>query len=248
MTIHKFKEFSDELRIVESLSEFGFNHTGATGLAGGGISGDATQPNDPSLTTDGWDRHKNNIANSQNRLSDVLKSIFNNNPTQFIGSKEVELKLEKLKINRMYRNPGGGVDIYLEYVFEHNPDAIHYGIFKNWGSNVKPKFVSRLTEKNTDKMSNIKIVGLMKHALEKWFQPKKGEYLLLNEEVGVWDELGTKYMLKRGDKVVIDQIQLASSKPVMHIVREHQRYKLRDLDFWYFNWWFEPVKKANLKI
>lgn len=248
MELQKFKEFSDELRIVENLTEFGFNHMGASGASGSGVNKDTTQPNDPSMTTDAWDRHKNNIMNAQNRLGDVLRSIFDTTPSQFIGAKDLDLKLENLKINRMYRNNTGGVDIYLEYVFEHDVDTLHNGVFRNWGSNYKPKFTSKLTESNLDKMANIKITGLMKHTLEKWFQPAKGEYVLLNDSVDVWTDLGTKYSLQQGDRVTIEQIELTSDRPVMHLTREHKHYKLRNLDFWYFNWWFEPVKKANLKI
>jgi hypothetical protein len=141
MKILRFDEYS----INESLTEFGFNHVSATGVAGSGVAGDTTQPNDPKLTTDGFDRFMNNVHNAQNRLMDILSSVFAA-PGNIKMADEDEVAFEKFKINRMYRNNAGGVDIYCEYIIDKDPENVYYGVFRNWGSNYPPKFESSILE------------------------------------------------------------------------------------------------------
>lgn len=153
-----------------------------------------------------------------------------------------------MKINRMYRNASGSVDIYLEYIFEHAPDKIYNGVFRQWGGNYKTKFVSELTETSHDKMGNTKVIGILTKSLEKWFKPLKGKYMLLQDQVGVWTALGEKIDLVAGDVVEVKRVQSTNYKPTVVLESKGESYKLSNLDYWYFNWWFEPFKTPKLKI
>jgi len=250
MKIKKFKEYSKDLRLNENLTEFGFNHISATGVAGSGVASDSTQPNDPQLSTNGFDRWKNNMVNAQNRLMDILKSVFNVD-SDFKISKDIDYKLEKLKINKIFKNNNESVDIYIEYSFKHDPEKIYDGVFRDWGGNYKPKFISNILESN-NKLFNNKITGLIKNTLEKWFKPSKGEYFLLKNELNVWNNIGLKETLYLGDKVRVTKVLFnnnnLSKEHTVVILKDNKEYKIKNSDFWYFNWWFEKIKKPNLKI
>jgi len=252
MKLLRFKEYSEELKIVENLTEFGFNHISATGVSGSGIASDSTQPNDPQLSTNGFDRWKNNVVNAQNRLMDILKSVFAVDDGSKIGSQYKDYKLDKFKINRMYRNNNESIDIYFEYSFKDDPDKVYNGAFKDWGSHYKAKFITNLSESNNRVFVN-KISGLIKHTLEKWFKPKRGDYVLLKDNLSVWNNIGNKEFLKQGDKVKVVATHLnnnntVSRNQVIKILKDNKEYSIKGSDFWYFNWWFEPIKKPNLKI
>ena len=252
MKIKKFKEYSEDLRLVENLTEFGFNHISATGVSGSGIASDSTQPNDPQLSTNGFDRWKNNVVNAQNRLMDIVHSIFKTDIDSKLGSNYIDYKLEKLKINRMYRNNNESIDIYLEYSFKNDPEKTYNAAFKNWGSHYKPTFISNMSESH-NRVFTSRVSGLLKHSLEKWFKPKKGDYVLLKDGLEVWNEIGTKVKLKQGDKVKVSGVYLNNNNPVtrtqlIKLIKDNKEYKLTNTDFWYFNWWFEPIKKPKLRI
>jgi len=248
MKLLKFNEFSNESSVLENLTEFGFNHMGATGITGGsGVSRDTTQPNDPNLTTDGWDRHKNNIMNAQNRLTDIIQSIFNVDAANGRRA-DKEFTLESAKINRMYRNPSGGVDIYLEFTANLYPGEEFNAVFRNWGSNYQPKFTSTLFEKEYNKMFQHKVKGNLQKALEKWFRPKYGDYLLLKRDVELWNNMGQKESIKQGDVIEVEDVFLENYKPTIHVSVNGKQLHMSNLDYWYFNWWFEPIKKEKSTI
>ena len=152
----------------------------------------------------------------------------------------------------MFRNNNGSVDVYLEYSFKDEPNKYYDAVFKDWGSPYKFKFITNMQESNEGRIIKSKISGLLKHTLEKWFKPIKGEYFLLKDQLEVWNSLGLKESLSQGDKISVKRVVLNNNNVIknqtIYLIKDNKEYKLRGNDFWYFNWWFEPIQKPNLKI
>lgn len=237
MKIKKFKNFQLNEGQQQAWGGGPFNGASATGLTGGAPQ----QPNDPQLTTDAFDRMKSNTMNAQYRLAQITQNVFK---TGGINKAAETMKLDKLKVLGIQKNSSGGIDLLIEFKFD-DYEEVSFGKFTNWGAYNNISFKSNFLGQST--VFNKKIEAIIKKALQKWFQPEIGEYRLIYPMVRIYDNMGTVYELKEGARVKVMNVQLENEKPMIHMkVGKNWRY-LTDLDYWFFNWWFEkiPEKKAS---
>jgi len=236
MKIKNWKEFTINENQQAAWGAGPFNGSQPTSLTGGS----PIQPNDPQLTTDGFDRQKSNIINAQLKLGQMTQNIFK----QGVSSQVIDLELEKLKILSIEKNQSGGCDILLEFKFkDYDQKETYFGKFSNWGAFNNTSFKTNF--KSDSLIFNKKVEAILKKAMLKWFEPELGDYRLLNDVARVYDNMGAVYELKEGARVKVVNVQLENTKPMIHMkVGKNYRY-LTDLDYWFFNWWFEkiPTKK-----
>lgn len=208
-----------------------------TGMSSTSLTGGSTiQPNDPQLTTDTFDRAKSNNMNAQIRLSQITQNVFKNGGINKVAEM---LDLTKLKVLSINKNYSGGIDLLIEFCFEPYEENF-FGQFINWGAYNNTTFKSKFL--GTSVIFNKKVEAILKQALMKWFEPEIGEYRLLNDECRVYDNSGTVYFLKEGARVKVMNVQLENGTPMIHMkVGKNWRY-VTDLDYYFFNWWFEKLK------
>ena len=176
--------------------------------------------------------------NAQYRLAQITQNVFKSGG----GPKVAEtMKLDKLKILSIDKNESNSIDLLIEFKFDDFDNA-SFGRFTNWGAN-NSRFKSKFL--GNSMVFNKKIEAIIKKALFKWFQPEPGEYRLLHPMCRLYDNMGVVYELKEGAKVKVAGVQLENEKPMIHLkVGKTWRY-MTDLDYWFFNWWFEKIPEKN---
>lgn len=209
----------------------------ATDIHGGSLD----QPTNPRTSMDAHDRFSNYSQQQHSQLVSMLHQIF---PNANIDSSSLELDLKELTIQRIYKKENGGIDIYIEYKLD---EEYAHGVFYNWGGDTyQIRFKTTLFDNfNLNYIFKRKLEGILKKTLQKWFIPEEGEYTLLKDELPVWDEYGNKPVLKKGNKIKVVKITRKDLKPNIHIIHNDKNYWITDEDYYFFKYWFVPVKKHS---
>jgi hypothetical protein len=245
--VEKFNTFDththkDENIINESLSEFGFQQFGLSGL-----NTAAVEPKDPTLSLDAWDKHKNNLRDQFARLQGILQNVFSTYSGSYIKSVNLNIEeLTNLYIHRIYKNNVLGIDIQIKFEYENEN---YYGVFKNYTSsevdfrsNILSIPIIALHPEN-----KIKIVGILKKCLNEWFKPYEGLYKTL-KDVKVYNDMGDIFYIEKGSVVIVDEVLRENNKPIIYLLFRDKRYYLCDIDYYFFNYWFSKKEKTNFYI
>jgi hypothetical protein len=245
------KKYEDFLRLYESgynSLQTGMNPSTSFGLTDLSTinTGGAVEPKDPNLSFDAWDKHKANMRDEFSRMSDILASVFAQTNVK-IG-KQFEESIEDLSIVKIYRNNNGALDIYIKFMFM---DEIFYGSFKNWGHYNEPTFKSSITqipELMYQSENIIRLVGLIKETLDKWFKPTEDDYYRALQEVRVYNEMGQIFTLPQGAEVLIEDVVTQDKEPIIYMSYDNRMYTLTGLDYYFFHWWFKSEEKKEFYL
>jgi hypothetical protein len=201
------------------------------------------QPTDPNLSLDAFDRFKNHSKEQQTRLFSILASVFSSTPD--IANREINIDINHLVIQRIFKNNSGSLDVFLEFELE-NEEGSFNAVFKGWGGWSEPVFTTTLYKnlRKTD-LYKKKLEGILKRTIEKWFEPVVDDYILEKEELEVWTSLGNKVTIYQGSKVKLIEVLTEDDKPTIRIVLNNKHYWITDLDFYFFNYWFSLAPKPT---
>jgi hypothetical protein len=245
------KQFKDFLKLNESgynSLQTGMNPSTSFGLTDLSTvnTGGAVEPKDPNLSFDAWDKHKSNLRDEFSRMSDIMTSVFNQTNTR-IG-KEFEENIEDLSIVRIFRNNNGALDVYIKFLFA---DEIFYATFKNWGHYNEPTFKSSITDIpqiNYQKENIIRLVGMIKESLNRWFRPIEDDSYRALKDVRVYDDMGRIFTLQQGSEITIEDVVTQDKEPIIYMSYENRNYTLTGLDYYYFHWWFRNEEKKEFYL
>ena len=241
----KIKKYNDFLN--EDINQ-GFSPSasfGASDLSGVNTGG-SVSPKDPNMSFDPWDKHKANLRDEFSRLGDILKNVFAQTSVKM--GKHFEESIEDLSIVKMYRNNNGAIDIYIKFMFM---DELFYGTFKNWGHYNEPVFKSSITnipELMHQKENIIRLVGLIKETLNKWFQPTEDDFYRALKDVKVYDQMGQIFTLPQGAKVFVEDVVTQDKEPIIYLTYDNTLYTLTGLDYYFFHWWFKNEEKKEFYL
>lgn len=198
----------------------------------------STHVNDPSLSTDAFNRHEDNIRVAMSRIDDIMGKLVGSSDYSKLRSKLSleEQDIKSLKIIRIVKN-SIKYDVYISFIIS---DDEYWGVIED----VMSKYPDLKSEvfKDSDliqvKEWTIKIKGLLIKIVKEWLKPVPGQYKLLKDEI-------ICYSVETGKQLIMDkglEIEVVRSHSDRIIVKyNNDKYNLVGDDYVYFNWWFEKL-------
>jgi len=193
---------------------------------------------DPSLSTNAFDKHQDAIRQAMSRVNDILWNLTGSNAYKSLRGKLAleDQDIKSMKILRIVKVNGINYDVYVTFVIGDNE---YWGVINNILTN--PELESEVF-KDYDlyqaKEWTIKIKGLVIKTIKEWLKPEPGKYKLLNEEVICYSiETGKQLKMEKG--IEIDLIRSYENKIIVR--NESETYNLVGDNFIYFNWWFQKI-------
>lgn len=196
---------------------------------------------DPSLSTNAFDKHADAIRQAMSRINDILYNLAGTSAYRNLRSKLAleHQDIQKMKILRIVKSNNIYYDVYITFVID---DYEYWGVIENIMS-PNPEFTSEVF-KDFDLYQSkewvIKIKGLVIKTIKTWLRPEPGVYRLLNDELYCYStETGKQLRMEKG--IEIELIRAHDNKIIVKY--ESDYYNLVGDNYIYFNWWFEKVEE-----
>jgi hypothetical protein len=196
---------------------------------------------DPSLSTNAFDKHQDAIRQAMSRVNDILWNLTGSNAYKNLRGKLAleNQDIKSMKILRITKVNGINYDVYVTFVIGDNE---YWGVI-NGILTSDPELESEVF-KDYDlyqaKEWIIKIKGLVIKTIKAWMKPEPGKYKLINDEVICFSiETGRQLEMKKG--IEIEAVRAYDNRIVVR--HESETYNLVGDNFVYFNWWFENIDK-----
>ena len=196
---------------------------------------------DPSLSTNAFDKHQDGIRQAMSRVNDILWNLTGSNAYKNLRGKLAleDQDIKSMKILRIVKVNGINYDVYVTFVIGDNE---YWGVI-NGILTSNPEFESEVF-KDYDlyqaKEWIIKIKGLVIKTIKTWMKPEPGKYKLINDEVICFSiETGRQLEMQKG--IEIEVVRAYDNRIVVR--HESETYNLVGDNYVYFNWWFENIDK-----
>jgi hypothetical protein len=222
-------------KLILEFTEFNLQRMNPDSAAGaiGGVD-------DPSLSTNAFDKHADAIRQAMSRINDILYNLAGTSAYRNLRSKlGLESQdIQKMKILRIVKSNSIFYDVYITFVID---DYEYWGVIENVMS-TNPEFTSEVF-KDFDLYQSkewvIKIKGLVIKAIKTWLKPEPGMYKLLNDELYCYStETGKQLRMEKG--IELELIRAHDNKIVVKYQTDY--YNLVGDNYVYFNWWFEKIE------
>jgi hypothetical protein len=222
-------------KLILEFTEFNMQRMNPDSAAGaiGGVD-------DPSLSTNAFDKHADAIRQAMARVNDILYNLAGTNAYKNLRSKLglEHQDLQKMKILRIVKSNNIYYDVYITFVID---DYEYWGVIENIMS-ASPEFTSEVF-KDFDLYQSkewvIKIKGLVIKTIKTWLKPEPGIYKLINDEIFCYStETGKQLRMEKG--IEIELVRAHDNKII--VKHESDYYNLINDNYVYFNWWFEKVE------
>jgi hypothetical protein len=223
-------------KLILEFTEFNMQRMNPDSAAGaiGGVD-------DPSLSTNAFDKHADAIRQAMSRVNDILYNLAGTSAYKNLRSKlGLESQdIQKMKILRIVKSNSIFYDAYITFVID---DYEYWGVIENVMS-PNPEFTSEVF-KDFDLYQSkewiIKIKGLIIKTIKSWLKPEPGMYKLLNDELYCYStETGKQLRMEKG--IEIELIRAHDNKMVVKYETDY--YNLVGDNYIYFNWWFEKIEE-----
>lgn len=194
---------------------------------------------DPSLSTNAFDKHEDRIRQSMSRVNDIMFNLKGTNAYKALRSKLAleHQDIQSLKVLRIVKSTSLLYDVYVSFRIEGEE---YWGVIENILAD-SPKLKSEVF-KDYDlyqpKEWVIKITGLIIKTIKTWLKPEPGIYKLLNDDI-ICYSIETGKQLKMDKGIEIELVRAYDDKII--IKYESDRYNLVGDNYIYFNWWFEKI-------
>lgn len=199
----------------------------------------STHVDDPSLSTNAFDKHEDKIRQSMSRVNDIMFNLKGTNAYKALRSKLAleHQDIQSLKVLRIVKSTSLLYDVYVSFRIEGEE---YWGVIENILAD-SPKLKSEVF-KDYDlyqpKEWVIKITGLIIKTIKTWLKPEPGIYKLLNDDI-ICYSIETGKQLKMDKGIEIELVRAYDDKII--IKYESDRYNLVGDNYIYFNWWFEKI-------
>lgn len=194
---------------------------------------------DPSLSTNAFDKHEDRIRQSMSRVNDIMFNLKGTNAYKALRSKLAleHQDIQSLKVLRIVKSTSLLYDVYVSFRIEGEE---YWGVIENILAD-SPKLKSEVF-KDYDLYQPrewvIKITGLIIKTIKTWLKPEPGIYKLLNDDI-ICYSIETGKQLKMDKGIEIELVRAYDDKII--IKYESDRYNLVGDNYIYFNWWFEKI-------
>ena len=196
-------------KLILEFTEFNMQRMNPDSAAGaiGGVD-------DPSLSTNAFDKHADAIRQAMSRVNDILYNLAGTSAYKNLRSKlGLESQdIQKMKILRIVKSNNIYYDAYITFVID---DYEYWGVIENIMS-ANPEFTSEVF-KDFDLYQSkewiIKIKGLIIKTVKAWLKPEPGTYKLLNDEIFCYStETGKQLRMEKGIEIELDKVNRLMSK------------------------------------
>jgi hypothetical protein len=195
---------------------------------------------DPSLSTNAFDKHADAIRQAMSRINDILYNLAGTSAYRNLRSKLglEHQDIQKMKILRIVKSNNIYYDAYITFVID---DYEYWGVIENIMS-ANPEFTSEVF-KDFDLYQSkewvIKIKGLVIKTIKTWLRPEPGMYRLINDELYCYStETGKQLRMEKGIEI---ELVIAHDSKII-VKHESDYYNLVGDNYVYFNWWFEKIE------
>lgn len=195
---------------------------------------------DPSLSTNAFDKHADAIRQAMSRVNDILYNLAGTSAYRNLRSKLglEHQDIQKMKILRIVKSNNIYYDVYITFVID---DYEYWGVIENI-MNPNPEFTSEVFKDYDLYQSKewiIKIKGLVIKTIKSWLKPEPGTYKLINDEIYCYStETGKQLRMEKG--IEVELVRAHDNKII--IKHESDYYNLVGDNYIYFNWWFEKIE------
>jgi hypothetical protein len=195
---------------------------------------------DPSLSTNAFDKHQDGIRAAMSRVGDILNNLSGSSAYRSLRSKLAleDQNITSMKILRIAKSNNINYDVYVSFVIDEEE---YWGVVKNILSPTA-EFSSEVFNDNDLYQAKewvIKIKGLVLKTIKEWLKPEPGMYRLLEEEIICYSvETGKQLEMKKGIEIEV----LRGYDDRISIKAENDTYLLKGDSYIYFNWWFEKIE------
>jgi hypothetical protein len=187
----------------------------------------SNQPLNKQTSLNAFDKYENDKLTSNARLNDILSDVkfsdINNNVTNIDIS---ELKIIKMKVNNSI-----DLDVYITFVLDEEE---YYGKI----TNLKTNPIINLGVFNKlyfDKETKIRLKGLILKTIKQWFNISPSYWNALKEIKALEISTGIEVIIPKGGKIYV----LRSLTDSIQIKYNEMICELSNLNYYYFNYWFE---------
>jgi hypothetical protein len=193
---------------------------------------------DPSLSTNAFDKHQDKIRQALSRIGDISKSVYGSSSLTslkgILGLRDQDIT--GLRIKRVIKSEGLNYNVYITFNIGENE---YWGVVKNMFTN--PELKSEVFSDTNLVLSDewiIKTKGIIIKLLKKWFMPQFGKYKLVSDDIRCFSlETGKLLNLTEGSEIEV----LKSYDNQIIFELNGERYSLKGDDFVYFNWRFDQI-------
>lgn len=199
----------------------------------------STHVDDPSLSTNAFDKHEDKIRQSMSRVNDIMFNLKGTNAYKALRSKLAleHQDIQSLKVLRIVKSTSLLYDVYVSFRIEGEE---YWGVIENIladSPNLKSE-VFKDYDLYQPKEWVIKITGLIIKNIKTWLKPEPGIYKLLNDDI-IFYSIETGKQLKMDKGIEVELVRAYDDKII--IKYESDRYNLVGDNYIYFNWWFEKI-------
>jgi hypothetical protein len=193
---------------------------------------------DPSLSTNAFDKHADGIRQAMSRINDILYNLAGTSAYRNLRSRLAleDQDIQSMKIQRIVKVNNINYDVYIMFTIDGYE---YWGVIENIMNNAElTSEVFKDFDLYQSKEWIIKIKGLIIKTVKTWLKPEPGTYKLLNDEVFCYStETGKQLRMEKG--IEIELVRAHENK--MIIKHESDYYNLTGDNYIYFNWWFETI-------
>jgi len=175
-------------------------------------------------------------------LNDIEQSIANSKHDPFID--DVDLYTD-YKILRIFRNESNHLNVYISFNFDNEE---FFGVYKNYNwyskSTLTSEIYSDVRYSYMNKEYRLKLSNYIIKILDNWFRPDKDLYKNLKKDCRVKDEMGNIVYLKLNSIVNVKGVDIEKDGQSYIILKQNdKKYFIYGNDYFFFNYWFEPINK-----
>jgi len=191
---------------------------------------------DPSLSTNAFDKHEDIIRNAISKIGTLSKSLQNTSGYRSLKSKLSldDQSISNLKIIKTVKSTSLKYDVYLSFKIDQDE---YWGVITDILNN--PELKSEVF-KDHDLLQTrewiIKTKGLIIKTIKNWMKPQFGKFKLLLEEIVCYSNLTGK-LLRLPKNSIVEVLKSYDDRIIFEF--EGDQYTLVGDNFVYFNWWFE---------
>lgn len=193
---------------------------------------------DPAVTFDPYNKHLIDNVAANKMLMDTMKSLMNTSDffDRFFSSQsENFFHIDELKIQRISKS-NFNIDLYFSFIFNEEE---YFGYVKNYNTPnpiIKCELYTKYSRIFT-KEFGIKFNGMLLKAFNSFFLIKNGKYQVL-KSVPIIDVISGDISYTK----VYSVIQVINcSKDTIFIEINSKTYKISNLDYYYFNYFFSKI-------
>jgi hypothetical protein len=183
---------------------------------------------DPSLSTNAFDKHADGIRQAMSRINDILYNLAGTSAYRNLRSRLAleDQDIQSMKIQRIVKVNNINYDVYIMFTIDGYE---YWGVIENIMNNAElTSEVFKDFDLYQSKEWIIKIKGLIIKTVKTW----------LNDEVFCYStETGKQLRMEKG--IEIELVRAHENK--MIIKHESDYYNLTGDNYIYFNWWFETI-------